>query len=170
MSEVLSTWLRVEGSHNFWKSFIHNTQLGMFTVKLNESLDNCPWIEYYIDDKGASSCDPFKSVITLKEIPGQPMHEICTVTIFNIEGRLLSKIVFIITHHDQEHLCSESRKAKKWKINDMLLPEMKKNIILNFCDGTLQELIFCTQCQKHWMKKINRDYTKFIRSWQSLRK
>ena len=117
--------------------FVHNTQLGMFTVKLNESLDDYPWIEYYIDDKRA--CDPFKSAFTHKEILNRCMKVVQSQSSTSKEG-CSPKIVFIGTHRDQEHLCSESREAKNQKINEMLLPETKKNVI--FCDGTFQELIF----------------------------
>ena len=53
--------------------------------------------------------------------------------------------IFVGTHKDMEHQCSESREEKNQKIREMLLPAVQKDAI--YCGEGLKELIFAVNAK-----------------------
>ena len=111
--------------HEVLPVFIRNTMFGIMTVKLNESLDSCPLVEYYT--KGEPIGTPFESPFThletlrhcMKVIQSTCVHDTCP------------KIAFVGTHKDLEHRYpQESREIKNQKLRNIIPPEMKDNIMV----------------------------------------
>ena len=112
--------------HEVLPAFVTNTMFGILTVKLNESLDSQPLVEYYIS--GNRIGEPFKSPFTHL----QTFHHCLRVLQSTCDQSACPKIVFIGTHKDLEHECKhENRKEKEEKLRRIVPPEMKDNIIYN---------------------------------------
>ena len=112
--------------HEVLPAFVTNTMFGILTMKLNESLNSQPLVEYYIS--GNCIGEPFKSPFTHL----QTFHHCLRVLQSTCEQGTCPKIVFIGTHRDLEHECKhENRKEKEQKLRSIILPEMKDNIIYN---------------------------------------
>ena len=69
-------------------------------------------------------------------------HCICTMQShrFQKAAGKAPNLVFIGTHKDQEHLCSETREAKNQKLSEMLLPEFQDEVVYSNLPN--KELIF----------------------------
>ena len=112
--------------HEVLPVFVTNTMFGILTVKLNESLDSHPLVEYYIS--GRRIGEPFKSPFTHL----QTFRHCLRVLQSTCEPDACPKIVFVGTHKDLEHECPhEDRKMKNQKLQSIIPPEMKDNIIYN---------------------------------------
>ena len=112
--------------HEVLPVFVTNTMFGILTVKLNESLDSHPLAEYYIS--GRRIGEPFKSPFTHL----QTFRHCLRVLQSTCEPDACPKIVFVGTHKDLEHECpDEDRKEKNRKLQSIIPPEMKDNIIYN---------------------------------------
>ena len=112
--------------HEVLPAFVTNTMFGVLTVKLNESLDNCPLIEYYIN--GNHIGKPFKSPFTHL----QTFRHCLRVLQSTCDKDTCPKVVFVGTHKDLEHKCKqENREEKEKKLHSIIPPEMKDNIIYN---------------------------------------
>ena len=112
--------------HEVLPVFVTNTMFGILTVKLNESLDSHPLVEYYIS--GRRIGEPFKSPFTHL----QTFRHCLRVLQSTCEPDACPKIVFVGTHKDLEHECpDEDRKEKNRKLQSIIPPEMKDNIIHN---------------------------------------
>ena len=112
--------------HEVLPVFVTNTMFGILTVKLNESLDSRPLVEYYIS--GRRIGEPFKSPFTHL----QTFCHCLRVLQSTCEPDACPKIVFVGTHKDLEHKCPhEDRKEKNRKLQSIIPPEMKDNIIYN---------------------------------------
>ena len=112
--------------HEVLPVFVTNTMFGILTVKLNESLDSNPLVEYYIS--GRRIGEPFKSPFTHL----QTFRHCLRVLQSTCEPDACPKIVFVGTHKDLEHQCpDEDRKEKNRKLQSIIPPEMKDNIIYN---------------------------------------
>lgn len=111
--------------HEILPVFIRNTMFGIMVVKLNESLESCPLVEYYIKGKliGAPFESPFTHLETLRH---------CMKVIRSTCERGTSpKIAFVGTHKDLEHKCRcERRKVKNQKLRNIIPPEMMDNIMV----------------------------------------
>ena len=105
--------------------FTHNTMIGMLTVKLNESLDSHPIVEYYINGEhiGESFESPFTHL--------QTFHHCMRVIQSTCECHACPKIAFVGTHKDLEHECPhENREMKNEKLRSIIPQEMMDNIIV----------------------------------------
>ena len=112
--------------HEVLPVFVTNTMFGILTVKLNESLDSHPLVEYYIS--GRRIGEPFKSPFTHL----QTFRHCLRVLQSTCDPDTCPKIVFVGTHKDLEHECpQEDRKEKNRKLQSIIPPEMKDNIIYN---------------------------------------
>ena len=110
--------------HEVLPVFVTNTMFGMLIVKLNESLDSHPLVEYYTN--GECIGKPFKSPFTHL----QTFHHCMRVLQSTCERGKCPKIAFIGTHKDLEHECpSEDRKEKNCKLLSIIPPQMKDSVI-----------------------------------------
>ena len=110
--------------HEILPVFIHNTMFGILTVKLNESLDSYPLVEYYTN--GERVGEPFNSPFTHLET----LHHCMRVLQSTCERHTCPKIVFIGTHKDLEHNCTqENRERKEKKLRYIIPEEIEDNIV-----------------------------------------
>ena len=122
--------------HEVLPLFVKNTTVGILIIKLNESFDIHPLVEYF--SNGDLVGEAFKSHLTHLQTVGQCLRVIYSTCDKNTRPRIL----FIGTHKDVEHKCKpkEDRKEKNRKLLKIIPPAMKDNII--YCDDSLEELIF----------------------------
>ena len=85
--------------HEVLPVFIRNTMIGILTVKLNESLDSHPLVEYYMNGKPIG--EPFESLLSHFETFRHCMRVIQSTC----EPDTCPKIAFVGTHKDLEHEC-----------------------------------------------------------------
>ena len=112
--------------HEVLPAFVTNTMFGILTVKLNESLDSHPLVEYYIN--GSRIGEPFQSPFTHL----QTFRHCLRVLQSTCKPDTCPKIIFVGTHKDLEHECQhEDRKEKNRKLQSIIPPEVKDNIIYN---------------------------------------
>ena len=111
--------------HEVLPVFIRNTMFGIMTVKINESLDSCPLVEYYT--KGEPIGTPFESPFTHLETLRHCMNVIRSTC----EHDTCPKIAFVGTHKDLEHDCpQENREIKNQMLRNIIPPEMKTSIMV----------------------------------------
>ena len=122
--------------HEVLPIFVKNTTFGVLTVKLNESLDAHPVVEYYSNGKAVG--EPFNSPFTHL----QTIHHCMRVLQSTCDHRSCPKVVFVGTHKDLERECNpkESREQKNRKLRNIIPPVMKKSII--YRNESLKELLF----------------------------
>ena len=112
--------------HEVLPAFVTNTLFGILVVKLNESLDSRPLVEYYIN--GSRIGEPFHSPFTHLET----FRHCLRVLQSTCKPDTCPKIIFVGTHKDLECECQhEDRKEKNRKLQSIIPPEMKDNIIYN---------------------------------------
>ena len=145
--------------HEVFPMFMRDTSASMFTMKLNESLDEHPLIEFY-DDKGhlVGSC---RSTFTNQQILMRCMRVIQSQASQSPEG-LCPTPIFVGTHMDLEHQCPEPREEKNQKISEMLPPAVQDNAI--YCGEGLKKLIFAVNAKTpgHQEKKIAAELRRVI--------
>ena len=128
--------------HEVLPMFMRDTSASMFTMKLDDSLDDHPLIEFY-DDKGqlVGSC---RSPFTNQQILMRCMRVIQSQASQSREG-LCPTPIFVGTHKDLEDQCPQPRMEKNQKIHKMLPPAVKDKVI--YCDKRLKELIFAVNAK-----------------------
>ena len=129
--------------HEVLPMFMGETSASMFTIKLDDSLDDHPLIEFY-DNKGqlVGSC---RSPFTNQQILMMCMRVIQSQASQSQDG-LCPTPIFVGTHKDLEQQCkSETREDKNRKLHDMLPPAVQDNAI--YCDKWLKELIFAVNAK-----------------------
>ena len=128
--------------HEVLPMFMRDNSASMFTIKLDDSLDDHPLIEFY-DDSGqlVGSC---RSPFTNQQILMRCMRVIQSQASQSEEG-ICPTPIFVGTHMDLEQQCQESRDDKNQKIHDMLPPAVQDSVI--YCDGRLKELIFAVNAK-----------------------
>ena len=129
--------------HEVLPMFMGETSASMFTIKLDDSLDDHPLIEFY-DDSGhlVGSC---QSPFTNQQILMVCMRVIQAQASQSQEG-LCPTPIFVGTHKDLEQQCeSESREDKNRKIHDMLPPAVQENAV--YCGEKMKELIFAVNAK-----------------------
>ena len=145
--------------HEVFPMFMRDTSASMFTMKLNESLDDHPLIEFY-DDKGhlVGSC---RSTFTNQQILMRCMRVIQSQASQSPES-LCPTPIFVGTHMDLEHQCPEPREEKDQKIFEMLPPAVQDNAI--YCGEGLKKLIFAVNAKTpgHQEKKIAAELRRVI--------
>ena len=129
--------------HEVLPMFMGETSASMFTIKLDDSLDDHPLIEFY-DDSG-HLVSSYRSPFTNQQILMMCMRVIQSQASQSQESFCPTPI-FVGTHKDLEQQCeSESREDKNRKIHDMLPPAVQDNAI--YCDKWLKELIFAVNAK-----------------------
>ena len=128
--------------HEVLPMFMRDTSASMFTIKLDDSLDGHPLIEFY-DDNGhlVGSC---RSPFTNQQILMRCMRVIQSQASQSQEG-LCPTPIFVGTHKDLEHQCQERREEKNRRIHEMLPPAVQDNAI--YCDEGLKEVIFAVNAK-----------------------
>ena len=128
--------------HEVLPMFMRDTSASMFTIKLDDSLDDHPLIEFY-DESGklVGSC---RSPFTNQQILMRCMRVIQSQASQSQEGFCPTPI-FVGTHMDLEVQCQEPREEKNQKIHNMLPPALQDNAI--YCDKWLKELIFAVNAK-----------------------
>ena len=128
--------------HEVLPMFMRDTSASMFTMKLDDSLDDHPLIEFY-NDKGqfVGSC---RSPFTNQQILMRCMRVIQSQASQSPEG-VCPTPIFVGTHMDLEGQCPQPRTEKNKKIHKMLPPAVKDKAI--YCDKRLQELIFAVNAK-----------------------
>ena len=128
--------------HEVLPMFMGETSASMFTIKLDDSLDDHPLIEFY-DDSG-HLVGSYRSSFTNQQILMMCMRVIQSQASQSQEG-LCPTPIFVGTHKDLEDQCPEPRKEKNQKIHKMLPPAVQDNAI--YCDERLKELIFAVNAE-----------------------
>ena len=127
--------------HEVLPLFVQNTTFGVLTVKLNESLDDYPLVEYF--SNGEPVGDPLKSPFTHLQIFNHCMRVLQSTCDHNA----CPKIVFIGTHKDLEHQCTkEGRDKKNEKLRNIIPPSMKDSII--YCGESQNDLLFAINAKE----------------------
>ena len=123
--------------HEVLPMFMRNTSACMFTIKLCDSLDAYPLIEYF--DGNGKLLGTYRSKYTNRQILMRCMRVIQSQASQSDEFFCPAPI-FVGTHRDLEGQCPESRDEKNRKICEMLLPAVQSNAI--YRNESLTELIF----------------------------
>ena len=128
--------------HEVLPMFMRDTSASMFTMKLDESLNDHPLIEFY-DDCG-QLVGSYRSPFTNQQILMRCMRVIQSQASQSQEG-LCPTPIFVGTHRDLEHQCLETREEKNQKIHQMLPPAVQDNTI--YCGEGLKEVIFAVNAK-----------------------
>ena len=129
--------------HEVLPMFMRDTSASMFTMKLDDSLDDHPLIEFY--DASGQLVGSCRSPFTNQQILMRCMRVIQSQASQSQEG-LCPTPIFVGTHKDLEQQCkSESREDKNRKILNMLPPAVENKAI--YCDKWLKELIFAVNAK-----------------------
>ena len=121
--------------HEVLPIFMQYTSASMFVMKLSDRLNDHPVIEYY-DDNGHLVGRSYYSAYTNQQILMQYMR----VMQSQASQGLCPMSVFIGTHKDLEHQCSEKRKEKNLKLLELLLPAVHSSTL--FYGEKTEEPIF----------------------------
>ena len=106
--------------------FVKNAMLGITTVKLNESLDSFPKVEFYT--RGERIGEPFDSPFTHLDTLRHCMRVIRSTC----DRNTCPKIAFVGTHKDLTHECpQESIEMKEKKLLSIVPQEMEDSIIVD---------------------------------------
>ena len=95
--------------------FIDNLSLGILVTDLSQRLDDYP-VNYYFNNQGQSVGEGVKSSLTNEQILRRFMQMIVSKS----QGSKRVRFVFVGTHRDLEHMCTESREEKNRKLEDMV--------------------------------------------------
>ena len=118
--------------HEVLPVFVSDTTFGIFTVKLNESLNTHPMVEYFKSGKHLGK--PYRSMFSNKEIFGH-----CVRAVQSTGNNAM--LIFFGTHRDLEHECPEEDREKKNKILlSIIPPEMRSQII--YYGSSFNDLLF----------------------------
>ena len=128
--------------HEVLPMFMGETSASMFTIKLDDSLDDHPLIEFY-DDSG-HLVGSYRSSFTNQQILMRCMRVIQSQASQSQDG-LCPTPIFVGTHRDLEGQCPEPREEKNQKLHEMLPPAVQDNAI--YCNERLKELIFAVNAK-----------------------
>ena len=128
--------------HEVLPMFMRDTSASMFTIKLDDSLNDHPLIEFYNDSGQLVGC--CRSPFTNQQILQRCMRVIQSQASQSEEGFCPTPI-FVGTHQDLEHQCPEPREEKNQKIHEMLPPAVQDNAI--YCGEKMKELIFAVNAK-----------------------
>ena len=128
--------------HEVLPMFMRDTSASMFTIKLDDSLNDHPLIEFY-DYNGhlVGSC---RSPFTNQQILMRCMRVIESQASQSQEG-LCSAPIFVGTHKNLEHQCQEPREEKNEKIHKMFPLAVQDKVV--YCNERLKELIFAVNAK-----------------------
>ena len=128
--------------HEVLPMFMRDTSASMFTIKLDDSLDDHPLIEFYDDSGHLVGC--YQSPFTNQQILMMCMRVIQSQASQSQEG-LCPTPIFVGTHRDLEGQCPEPREEKNSKIHTMLPLAVKDKAI--YCNERLKELVFAVNAK-----------------------
>ena len=114
-------------------TLLRGTCLAICVFKLSEKLSAYPMIEYH--DKGKPICQPLQSSQTNEQFL---KHLTSSMKSFTTEG--CPSVLFVGTHRDREHECSETREEKEQRIFQIVIPALEDSVVC--CSQTLQQFIF----------------------------
>ena len=121
--------------HEVLPLFVKNTTFGVLTVKLNETLDSYPMVDYYSNGKPVG--EPFPSPFTHL----QTFRHCMRVLQSTCSRGTCPKLVFIGTHKDREQEClDENREEKNRKLRSIIPPDLKQSIL--YYEHSNEELLF----------------------------
>ena len=123
--------------HEVLPMFMRYTSACMFTIKLCDSLDDYPLIEYC--DESGKRLGTYRSRYTNRQILMRCVR-VMQSQASQSEECFCPTPIFVGTHRDLEGQCPESREEKNQKICEILLPAVQSNAI--YCNERLTELIF----------------------------
>ena len=110
--------------HEVLPMFVSNATCGFLTVKLNESLDSHPEVEYF--NEGVRLGKSFRSAFSHLQISSNCIKVVQSTC----EKDKRPTLVFIGTHADLEHECKkEKREDKNRKLLSIIPPQMRDNVI-----------------------------------------
>ena len=110
--------------HEVLPMFVTNATCGFLTVKLNESLDSHPEVEYF--NEGVRLGKSFRSPFSHLQISSNCIKVVQSTC----EKGKCPMLVFIGTHADLEHECQgEKREDKNRKLLSIIPPQMRDNVI-----------------------------------------
>ena len=110
--------------HEVLPMFVTNASCGFLTVKLNESLDSHPEVEYF--KEGVRLGKSFRSPFSHLQISSNCIKVVQSTC----EKDKRPALVFIATHADLEHECKEEkREDKNRKLLSIIPPQMRDNVI-----------------------------------------
>ena len=110
--------------HEVLPMFVSNATCGFLTVKLNESLDSHPEVEYF--NEGVRLGKSFRSPFSHLQISSNCVKVVQSTC----EKGKRPMLVFIGTHADLEHECKEEkREDKNRKLLSIIPPQMRDNVI-----------------------------------------
>ena len=110
--------------HEVLPMFVSNATCGFLTVKLNESLDSHPEVEYF--NEGVHLGKSFRSPFSHLQISSNCIKVVQSTR----EKHKRPVLVFIGTHADLEHECKEEkREDKNQKLLSIIPPQMRDNVI-----------------------------------------
>ena len=110
--------------HEVLPMFVSNATCGFLTVKLNESLDSHPEVEYF--NEGVRLGKSFRSPFSHLQISSNCIKVVQSTC----EKDKRPALVFIGTHADLEHECKEEkREDKNRKLLSIIPPQMRDNVI-----------------------------------------
>ena len=126
--------------HELLPTFIHHVSAAAFFVKLNETLDNHPMIEYY-NEVGVRCGQPYKSSFTHKQTLQNCLQAIQSK--YDNKGtKECPELFFIGTHYDLESK-KEPLKSKNRQLSEMLLSHsVFRNHLAHYSVGKSDELLY----------------------------
>ena len=122
--------------------FIDDLSLGILVTDLSQCLDDCP-MNYYFNDQGQSVGEGVKSSLTNEQILRRFMQMIVSKS----QGSKHVRFVFVGTHRDLEHVCTESREEKNRKLKDMVKSFGLEDSVI-YQDRQFNKLIFALNAKE----------------------
>ena len=129
--------------HEVLPVFLRRTTGCLFVLKLSETLDEHPLIEYYDENGELILCIP--SAHSNKQILQYCIRSMKSFRSQKGQSNFPAKIVIIGTHRDKEHESAESRQEKNDELRKMLLPTFEGEVI--YCNEKMKEFIFALNAQ-----------------------
>ena len=122
--------------------FIDNLSLGILVTDLSQRLDECP-MNYYYNSQGEPIGEGVRSLLTNEQILCRCMQMIVSQS----QGGRRVRFVFVGTHRDLEHKCTESREEKNLKLIAMVKSfDLEDSVI--YSNQQFNELIFALNAKK----------------------
>ena len=122
--------------------FIDNPSLGILVTDLSQRLDECP-MNYYYNSQGEPIGEGVRSLLTNEQILCRCMQMIVSQS----QGGRRVRFVFVGTHRDLEHKCTESREEKNLKLIEMVRSfDLEDSVI--YSNQQFNELIFALNAKE----------------------
>ena len=122
--------------------FIDNLSLGILVTDLSQRLDECP-MNYYYNSQGEPIGEGVRSLLTNEQILCRCMQMIVSQS----QGGRRVKFVFVGTHRDLEHKCTESREEKNRKLIEMVRSFGLEDSVI-YSNQQFNELIFALNAKE----------------------